>query len=163
MSTKQSWRTRETDLQKGINELKEQYVKSELMNYHFWKWLWNEWETYRIEKNIEYEEHEEDPVKGNSFMALPEGNGTKSPWQLNKTAEIHEVLDVLEALDHNLSILEQWLNCLTQEQTDSVIAYVIDRQCSDLEGAANSLPGKTAKAIYNAQERAVQRISKKFL
>lgn len=162
VSTKESWRTRKTNCQRTKKELREQYVKGELMNYHYYRMLWLEWEQYRIEKNIEYEEHEENPVKGNSFMQLPEGIGTKSPWQLDKTAEVYDVLNVLYALDHNMQILDQWLSCLTSEQKDAVLAYVIDRQCSDLAGASSSLVGRTEKGIYNSQDRAIEKISKKI-
>lgn len=160
VSTKESWRTRKTDLQKGIEELKKQFVKGELMNYHYYKACWDQLEQRRIEMNQNYEDRLEREGSG-SIIRLPDGSSGNSPWQINKTGNVADLLGRLQLYDNNLKIIDEWLACLTPDQKEAVMAYVVDRQCSDLDGAA-AATGKTDKAVFNAQERAIYRIVKKF-
>lgn len=157
VSTKESWRTRKTDLKKGISELKKQYVKSELMNYHYYKECWEKLEQKRVTLNQKYEDRLEREGSG-SVIKLPDGSTSKSPWQIEKTGEIADLLDHMALYEHNLRVIDEWLDCLTLEQKSAVFAYVIDRQCSDLEGAATELTGKTSDAVNKAQERAIKKI-----
>lgn len=156
VSTKESWRTRKTDLKKGIIELKKQYVKSELMNYHYYKECWKKLEQKRIMLNQKYEDRLE-REGGGSVIKLPDGSASESPWQIEKTGEIADLLEHMALYENNLRVIDQWLDCLTLEQKNAVLAYVIDRQCSDLDGAASAI-NKTSDGVYNAQDRAIKKI-----
>lgn len=160
VSTKESWRTRGTDLQKGIEELKKQFVKGELMNYHYYKTCWVQLEQRRIGMNQDYEDRLEREGSG-SIIRLPDGSSSNSPWQINKTGNAADLLGRLQLYDNNLKIIDEWLTCLTPDQKEAVMAYVVDRQCSDLDGAA-AATGKTPEAVNKAQERAIYRIVRKF-
>lgn len=161
VSTKESWRTRKTDLKKGINELKKQYVKSELMNYHYYQECWKKLEQKRVMLNQKYEDRLEREGSG-SVIKLPDGSTAKSPWQIEKTGEIADLLEHMALYEHNLRVIDQWLDCLSVAQKDAVTAYIIDRQCENLTGAGRSI-SRSPEAVNKAQDRAIEKIVEKIL
>lgn len=154
------WRTRNTKSKKNLNELKKQYVKSELMNYHYYKLRWEELEERRIELNQKYEDRLE-KVNAGSIIRMPDDSVKQKPWQIKKSGELSEHIQQMHLLEDNLDILDMWLDSLPEDQREIVFAYVVDGQCSDLDGAATII-GKTKDAINKSQDRALKKIAKKF-
>lgn len=160
-STKESWRTRKADLKKGISELKKQYVKSELMNYHYYKECWKKLEQKRIDLNQKYEDRLEREGSG-SVIKLPDGSTAKSPWQIEKTGEIADLLEHIALYEHNLRVIDQWLDCLNVNHRKAIIAYYVNRQCSNLECAAEE-SNYSPNGLRTAIDNAINKISNKFL
>lgn len=154
------WRTRNTKSKKNLNELKKQYVKSELMNYHYYKLRWEELEERRIELNQKYEDRLE-KVNAGSIIRMPDGSVKQKPWQIKKSGELSEHIQQMHLLEDNLDILDMWLDSLPEDQQNVVFIYVVDGQCSDLDGAA-AIIGKTKDAVNKSQDRALKKIAKKF-
>lgn len=161
MLTNQSWRTRETDLQKGINDLKKQFVKGELMNYHYYKACWEQLEQKRIELNQKYENRLE-REGGGSIIKLPDGSSSKSPWQIEKTGEISDLLDHMALYEHNLRVIDSWLDCLSNEHRKAVLAFYSDRLGEGRSEAAESTD-YSDDGLKSAIKRAVEKIVGKFL
>lgn len=155
------WRTRNTKSKKNLNELKKQYVKSELMNYHYYKLRWEELEERRIELNQKYEDRLE-KVNAGSIIRMPDGSVKQKPWQIKKSGELSEHIQQMHLLEDNLDILDMWLDSLPEEQREIVFAYVVDRQCTDAEEVSN-VTGYTEIGVKKSSERAISKIVKKFI
>lgn len=155
------WRTRNTKSKKNLNELKKQYVKSELMNYHYYKLRWEELEERRIELNQRYEDRLE-KVNAGSIIRMPDGSVKQKPWQIKKSGELSEHIQQMHLLEDNLDILDMWLDSLPEDQQNVVAEYVVDRQCTNAEEVAN-VTGYTEIGVKKSSERAIARIAKKFI
>lgn len=158
----ETWKTRETTRKKSIETLKKQYVKAEFMNYHYYKACWNQLHETIAKRKHEYEARLNDPLKSYTAISVSAHSHTHSPWQIKKTSEIIKLQERLQLYEQQLAHIDTWLSVLSQTQQEAVIAYVIERQCSQLEQAAHQL-SRSAEAIQKAVDRAITKIVCLFL
>ncbi len=163
MNPKQeTWKTRDTIRKKGIEALKKQYVKAEFMNYHYYKECWSQLHKKIQERKENYEARLNDPLKSCTAISVSLNSNTHTPWQIEKTSEIIQFQERLQLYEQQLANIDMWLSVLSQTQQEAVIAYIIERQCSQLEQAAHQL-SRSAEAIQKAADRAIIKIVRLFL
>lgn len=163
MNPKQeTWKTRNTIRKKGVEALKKQYVKAELMNYHYYKECWSQLHERIQERTEDYEARLNDPLKSCTAISVSAHSNTHTPWQIEKTSEIIQFQERLQLYEQQLANIDMWLSVLSQTQQEAVIAYIIERQCSQLEQAAHQL-SRSAEAIQKAADRAIIKIVRLFL
>lgn len=158
----ETWQTRATKRKKGIEALKKQYVKAELMNYHYYKECWEQLNQKIIQCSNDYEERLNDPLRRTTDVPLFSSPPKHSPWQIEQTSKIIALQERLKLYERDLAIIDQWLHALSPAQSEAVIAYVIERQCSQLEQAAQQLH-RSSEAIQKATDRAISKIVTLFL
>lgn len=129
------------------------FIKRELMNYYFYLELMQE---YKDMVNT-FSDLQDNPSTGGSVIKVPDSSRGNKSAQERLTYNKIDAESNLQYYQYKLSILDSWMNILTEAQHDTIKVYVMKYRCKQLDDAADELNYKRSTVEKNV-ERAINRI-----
>lgn len=129
------------------------FIKRELMNYYFYLELMKE---YQDIVNT-FSDLQDNPSAGGSVIKAPDSSRGNTSAQERLTYNKIDAESNLQYYQYKLSVLDSWMNVLTEAQHDTIKVYVMKYRCKQLDDAADELNYKRDTVEKNV-ERAINRI-----
>lgn len=140
-------------------ELKELYVKSEFMNYGYYKSELKRCEErlHQIGEALKEERYEFTIAKQfRTCSSLP-------LFMMNELMEEEaQLISKKQRIEEHLQTMEEWLSCLNDVQSEIIQTYVMQHRCMDRMMIAQEL-GYSERAISKILQQGITRIAKQFL